>query len=75
MGKYRGFFIGDTAHPIRWRNPQKKKMSGIKNLFVRKVCNKYSVAISLLLQYAPTELPGCEEETSLRPKITFPAAV
>ena len=32
---------------------------------MRKVCNKYSVVIFLLLQYAPTDLPG-REETSLR---------
>ena len=36
-------------------------------LFVRKVCNKYSVVILLLLQYAPTD-DLAEEETSLRPK-------
>ena len=32
-------------------------MSAIDDLFVRKVCNKYSVVIFLLLQYAPTDWP------------------
>ena len=35
---------------------------------MRKVCNKYSVVISLLLQYAPTDDLGMKEGTSLRQK-------
>ena len=44
----------------------------VQNLFVRKVCNKYSVMMFLLLQYAPTYLAvkRTTEGTSLRPKTT-----
>ena len=64
---WKGEYTSDTTVSNNVTLMRKPRGSNII-CFVRKVCNKYSVVMFLLLQYDPTDYLGREEETSLRPK-------